>query len=209
MEQHTLKNGLRRIIASVPQEDRPAENTVSVIQSGGLSPWVLHFWARFGTHRAYLGAVRSFASKLDRVVAVVSFPGAQAFEVEGQSSDPQAVDEIGIHFEGDQGSGGPWGVHAVRGQSVEGARSYRTAQGTNGAVVITGEVFGWAAQSAAGGTVAVAAGPSLGFGPVVVPAGIPIGGDCRGLLAPVSTWTFTGTDNFFIEYMPPGAQFDG
>jgi hypothetical protein len=170
---------------------------------------VLRFWARFGSHRAYLGAVRIYPSKLDRVCAVVSFPGAQAFEVEGEANDPSVTDEIAIHFEGIEGCGGPWGVQAVRGQSVEGARSYRAATGTNGAVTITGEVWGWAAQSTAGGSVAVVAGPGLSFGPVVVPAGIPIGGDCRGLLAPVSTWTFTGTDNYFIEYVPPGGQYDG
>jgi hypothetical protein len=209
MEITTLKNGIRRVVASVPQTDNPAENTVSVLMQGGLSPWVLHFWGRFGTHRAYLGAVRTFASRFERVVAVVSFPGARAIEVEGQSSDQAATDEVSVHFEGVPAYGGPWGVQPVRGQSVEGARSYRTAQGTNGVVTITGEVFGWAAESAAGGTVTVTAGPALSFGPVAVPAGIPIAGDCRGLLAPVSTWTFVGTDHYFIEYMPPGGQFDG
>ena len=209
MSQYTLKNGIHRVVASVPQEDHPTENTVSVVLSGGIAPWVLRFWARFGTHRAYVGAVRAFAGKLDRVVAVCSMPGALAWEVEGAANDAALEDEVAIHFEGIEARGGPWGVFPLPGISVDGARSYRLAPGTNGVVTITGEVYGWAAESAAGGTIGVIAGPSLSFGPLAVPAGIPINGDARGLLAPVSTWTFTNTDHYFIEYVPPGGVFDG
>jgi hypothetical protein len=210
MAKTTLKNGLQRRVASVPQDGHPGENTVAVVVSGGVLPWVLRFWARIGSLHAYVGAVRTFAMPGDRVVAVVSMPGATAFEVEGQANDPTAVDEIGIHFEGIDSRGGPWGVHAMPGVSVDAARSYRVLTGTAGVMTVTGEVWGWAATaSVAAATVAVAAPPGLAFGPVAVPVNGEVNGNARGILAPVSTWTFVNTDSFLIEYLPPGIVFDG
>lgn len=210
MAKITLKNGLQRRVASVPQDGHPGENTAAVVVSGGSVPWVLRFWGRVGPLRAYVGAVRLFAAPGDRVVAVVSMPGATAFECEGQATDPAAVDEIGVHFEGIEARGGPWGVQAIPGMAVDAARSYRVATGTAGVVTVTGEVWGWAATaSVAGATVAVAAPPGLAFGPVPVPVNGEAGGNARGILAPVSTWTFVNTDGYLIEFLPPGTTFDG
>jgi hypothetical protein len=209
MAKITLKNGLQRRVAAVPQDGHPGENTVAVVVSGGTVPWVLRFWARIGALHVYVGAVRLFAVPGDRVVAIVSMPGATAFECEGQANDPTAVDEIGIHFEGIEARGGPWGVQAVPGVSVEYSRSYRVVTGAAGAVVVTGEVWGWAAWATApGATVAVAALPGLSFGPVAVPPNGSVRGNARGILAPVSTWTFVGTSGYMIEFAPPIGAFD-
>lgn len=212
MSELTLKNRVRRVIASQPQEGHPGENTVAVIVSGGTIPWVLRFWAMYGKHRAYVGAVRTFVNSNERVVAVCSMPGATHWEVEGSGST-SAEDEIAVHFEGIEARGGPWGVSAMPGNSVDGARSYRVATGTAGAIVITGEVFGWAAYAVvAGATVQAVATPALtDFEPIAlpVPNGGSVNGNAMGLLAPVSTWTFTNTSAFMIEYVPPGILFDG
>jgi hypothetical protein len=207
----TLKNGVRRRIASLPEEGSSnGENTVAVSATGASLPWVLRFWARLGRSSVYIGAVRIFASQENRLVAICSIPGAREFEVEGQAQDGAVVDEIAVDFEGIDARGGPWGVHAIRGNSVDGSRSYRVITGTVGAVTVTGEVFGWAAWTTqAGGTIAVAALPALGFGPIDVPQNGAINGNAMGLLAPVSTWTFTNTDGYSIEYVPPGSFYDG
>ncbi len=209
MSELTLKNRVRRSIVSAPQEDHAVENTVSCIVAGGTIPWVLRFWAHLGSNRAYAGAVRIFPARDHRVVAVCSLPGARYWEVEGEGATT-AIDEIEVHFEGMEACCGPYGVHPVPGNSVSGSRSYRTASGVAGVVAITGEVFGWAAYATvAGASVAVAANPALGFGPIAVPAGGATNGNAMGLLAPVSTWTFTLTDAYFIEYVAPGTFYDG
>lgn len=210
MAEFTLKNGLQRRIASVARDGHPGENTVAVILSGGIVPWVLRFWARLGPNLAYIGAVRVFANPTQRVAAVLSMPGAQAFEVEGQANTPNAVDEIGVDFEGLEARGGPWGVFPIPGVSVPWARSYRVLTGTVGVVPVVGEVWGWAARATnPGATVTVSALPGLSFGPVAVPANGEVHGDARGILAPESTWTFAGTSGYIIEYAPPGGGFDG
>lgn len=204
-----LQNGVRLVAASVPQEDHPDENTVGVVVTGGTLAWVLRFWARLGTHRAYLGGVRLHAMTRTRVAAIVSCPNARAFEVEGQATS-NAADALEIHFEGLQARGGPWGVQAMPGVSVPYARSYRVLTGAAGVVPVVGEVFGWAARaSAAGATVAATAGPGLTFGPVAVPINGSVQGNCMGAMAPASTWTFVGTDGYLIEYFPPIGEFDG
>jgi hypothetical protein len=209
MSEATLKNGVRRTIASSPQEDHAGENTVSVVVAGGTIPWVLRFWARFGIARAYVGAVRIFPTRDHRVVAVCSMPGATQWEVEGIGATT-ATDELEIHFEGCESCCGPFGVHAIPGNSVDGSRSYRVTRGTAGTVTVTGEVFGWAAHAIlAGASVSVAANPALAFGPIDVPQFGAVNGDGRGLVAPVSTWTFVNTAGFFIEYVAPGTVFDG
>jgi hypothetical protein len=205
-----LQNGVRSVAASVPQEDHPTENTVAVVITGGTLPWVLKFWARLGTHRAYLGGVRLHATNFARVAAIVSCPNARAFEVQGQATDPAAQDALQVHFEGLDARGGPWGVQPVPGVSVAYARSYRVLTGAAGVVQVVGEVYGWAARaSAAGATVAAAAGPGLAFGPIAVPVNGSVQGNCMGAMAPVSTWTFVGTDGYLIEYFPPLGEFDG
>jgi hypothetical protein len=211
MSKYTLRNGIRRTISSVPEEQNfTGENTVSVSVTGGVMPWMLHFWARIGTSRVYVGAVRVFAAQQTRLVAIVSIPGAKEFEVEGKGNNAATDDELAVEFEGIEARGGPWGVHPIPGNSVNGARSYRVLTGTNGSVVVTGEVWGWAAYAtAAAATVAVAALPGLGFGPIGVPINGSVQGDARGILAPVSTWTFTNTSGFLIEFFPPGGLFDG
>lgn len=207
---HTLKNGVADIVASVPQEDHPTESAVTLIATGGTIPWLLKVFARLGSRRAYVGAVRTFATRAQRVVAVCSLPGAAIWEVEGRGAT-DTIDEIGIHFEGDVAPLVMPGVHAIPGNSIDGARSYRIAQGVSGSVSVTGEVFGWAAHTTlAGATVACSANPSLSFGPIDVPINGSVKGDCKGLLAPVSTWTFVNTSGFFIEYVAPGADiYDG
>jgi hypothetical protein len=206
-----LRNGVRSSVASLPQTDHPAEDVVSVVVNGGKIPWVLRFWARLGIHRVYMGAVRIFASRTHRLVAVLSAPGALAFEVEGKGADTTR-DDLEIHFEGIQSRGGPWGVTAIPGNSVLGARSYRvlTGVGDPATVPVIGEVHGWTAYTTqAGGTVTVAALPALGFGPVIVPQNGSISGNAMGLLAPASTWDFLNVDSYMIEYIPPGTEYDG
>lgn len=212
MSESTLKNRVRRRIASAPSADLQDENSVAVVVRGGTIPWVLRFWGRFGDDLAYAGAVRIFPAKFARVVAICSMPGARQWEVEGRGAT-DAVDEIAVHFEGIEAKGGPFGVQPVAGVSVAGGRSYRVATGTNGNIVITGEVFGWAAwATAAAATVQAVANPALtDFAPIAlpVPAGGAVQGNAMGLLAPISTWTFTNTAAFMIEYVPPGIVFDG
>lgn len=200
----TLKNRIRRSILSSPQEDHPNENTVACIVAGGTIPWVLRFWAHLGSNRAYAGAVRIFPSRDHRIVAVCSMPGARNWEVEGEGATT-ATDELEIHFEGMESCCGPFGVHAVPGNSVAFGKSYTVATGTAAVVQIVGEVWGWAAYAtAAGATVTVAAPPTAGFGPIAVPVNGEVSGNARGILAPVSTWTFAGTSGYLIEYMAPG-----
>ena len=206
----TLKNGIRRRIGSLPQEgETEGENTVSVFASGALVPWVLRFWARLGPNSVYVGAVRIFAAQENRLVAICSIPGARWFEVEGRAAD-DSVDELLVDFGGLEAKGGPWGVHPIHGASVDGSRSYRVIRGTAGVVTVTGEVWGWAARSVLpAATIGVTAQPGLGFGPIDVPQNGSVQGDARGMLAPVSVWTFTNTAAFFIEYFPPGSVYDG
>jgi hypothetical protein len=193
----------------VPQEDHAAENTVAVVVQGGTIPWVLRFWAMLGSNRAYAGAVRIFPMKDARIVAICSMPGARSWVVDGRGAT-SAPDEIDVHFEGIEARGGPWGVHAIPGASVDGTRSYRVERGTFGPVTVIGEVFGWAAHAVLpGATVGVTANPYLNFGPIDVPNGGAVNGNCRGLLAPVSNWLFTNTAGFFIEYVAPGTLYDG
>ena len=142
-------------------------------------------------------------------MALVCVPGATAYEVTGEVSIPGTIDQLQVDLEGIEATGGPWGVQAVRGHSVDGARSYRALSGVSGGpIIVQGTVFGWTAYSVGGGSVTVAAGPSLSW-TVPVPAGATASGDCRGRLAPLSAWTFAGTDSYFIEYEPPGETFDG
>lgn len=210
MSDNYLRNGARQVVASVPQADHDAEDVVAVLVDGGKIPWVLRFWARLGSGRAYIGAVRVFAARTHRVVAVLAMPGARAFEVEGKGVDTTA-DDLEIHFEGIQGRGGPWGVTPIVGNSVLNARSYRVLTGVGAlGVICTGEVHGWTAYTTqAGGTVTVTALPALTFGPIIVPQNGAISGDAMGLLAPVSTWDFVNVDTYMIEYIPPGIEFDG
>jgi hypothetical protein len=211
MSEKYLQNGVRSIIASVPQTDHGAEDVVAVLVNGGRIPWVLRFWARLGAGRVYIGGVRVFASRHHRLAAVLSVPGAQAFEVEGKGVNT-TVDNLEIHFEGIQGRGGPWGVAAIPGVSVLGSRSYRvlTGVGDPATVICTGEVFGWTAfTTQAAATVSVAAQPALTLGPIIVPQNGSISGNAMGLLAPVSTWDFVNVDSYMIEFVPPGVEFDG
>lgn len=211
MPDNYLRNGVRSMVASVPQQDHDFEDVVAVLVNGGKIPWVLRFWARLGTERVYIGAVRVFASRQHRLAAVLSVPGARGFEVEGKGADTTR-DDLLIHFEGIQGRGGPWGVTPVPGISVLGARSYRvlTGVGDPATVVCTGEVLGWTAYTTqAAATVSVAALPALGFGPIIVPQNGSISGDAMGLLAPVSTWDFVNVDSYVIEFVPPGLEYDG
>jgi hypothetical protein len=210
MADNLLQNGVPRFVASIPN-DPNGENTVAVIADGGSGPWVLRFWAMLGTLRTYVGAVRFFADRHARLVAVVSVPGATSFECEGMAANVATTESLRVTFEGIEARGGPWGVSAIPGLSVAGARSYRVASGNAGGVVtITGEVYGWAAETTlAGGTVSVSALPGLGFGPTVVPQNGSVRGDAMGLLAPESTWTFANVNAWMIEYVPPGLDFDG
>lgn len=201
----TLKNGLQGVVASVPQSDHQTESAVTCIATGGTIPWTLRFFARLGSRRAYVGAVRTFATKSERVVAVCSLPGAAIWEVEGRGAT-DVQDEIGIHFEGDVSPLIQPGVHAIPGNSVAGARSYSVLTGTVGSVVVTGEVLGWAARSDVAGASVVVTSPfgGLNFGPIGVPEGGEVNGNCQGLIAPISTWTFVNTSGYLIEYVPPG-----
>ena len=209
MADNLLQNGVPRIVASIPN-DPNGENTVAVIADGGSGPWVLRFWARLGGLRTYVGAVRFFADRHARLVAIVSVPGAASYECEGMAADVTSSESIRVTFEGIESRGGPWGVTAIPGLSVAGARSYRVERGTSGVVTITGEVFGWAAETTlAGATITVSADPAIGFGPITVPQNGAVRGNAMGLLAPVSTWTFANVDAWIIEYVPPGLDFDG
>src|SRR5512136_1107282 len=202
----TLKNGLAGKVASVPQEDHATESAVTVIATGGTIPWTLRFYAKFGTRRAYVGSVRTFATKAQRVIAVCSLPGAAIWEVEGNGAT-DAADEIGIHFEGDVSPLVIPGVHAMPGNSVNGARSYSVITGTVGSVTVTGEVMGWAARSDVAGASLSVTSPfgNLALGPIGVPEGGEVNGNCQGLIAPVSTWTFVNTTGYLIEVVPPGS----
>jgi hypothetical protein len=206
-----IRNGIPRVIGSVHEDASiGGENTVSVVQSGGTLPWRLRFYALLGSQRVQIGSVRTFAATTDRLVAVISVPGARGFAVDGSATDPNSNESIEVHFEGMQCIGGPFGVHAIPGFSVDGARSYRLLAGVNGAVTVTGQVWGWAAfATAPGATVAASAGPALALGPAPVPTNGSVRGDARGIMAPVSTWTFTGTSGYLIEYTPPAGVFDG
>lgn len=211
MPETYLQNGVRDIVASIPQEDHVEEDVVAVMVNGGKIPWVLRFWARLGNNRVFLGAVRTFASRHHRLVAVLAAPGARAFEVEGQGID-DTDDVLAIAFEGCPGRGGPWGVTAIPGNSVRGCRSYRveTGVGSPAIVTVTGEVHGWAAYTAqVGGVVLIQADPNLTIGPIGVPQNVGTRGNAMGLLAPISTWTFGNVDRYLIEYIPPGTEFDG
>lgn len=208
-----LRNGILQPIGSRPQEGR-AEDCAAIVVSGGTVPWVLRISARCGNFVARLGAVRVYPMPISRVVAFVASPGAKGFEVSGYAlTDPAAgiaTDSLDVHIEGTPARGGPWGVQAVPGFSVLQSRSYRVLTGVAGVVNVTGEIHGWAAWAAgAGATVAAAALPTLGFGPVGVPAGGAVRGNCLGEMAPVSTWTFTNTSGYLIEYFPPFGESDG
>lgn len=212
MAQNTLQAGNpTRRVASMPQSNRPGENTHAVIAQGAQYPWVLHFVSVIGGHKTHVGSVRTFPTvRESALVAIVSIPGAVAVEVWGQCAVPNVTDEVRIDFEGIEAKGGPWGVHPIPGASVAGGRSYRVVTGVaGGPIVVTGTVLGWTATSTAGGTVTATAQPSLTIGPIVIPAGTTISGDAREMLAPSSNWTFAGTDSFVIEYIPPNGQFDG
>lgn len=209
MANFTLRNGVRRKVGSMPQ-DGGSENTVAVTQSGGIMPWVLRFWAHLGGRRVYVGAVRTFVHSGDRLVAILSIPGASHYEVEGIGNNLATADEIAIDMVGLDARGGPWGVHAVPGNSVDGARSYRVLTGVSGAVNVVGTVFGWAARTnVAAATVACSVGPAVAFGPIGVPINGEVNGDALGLLGPESTWTFVNTTGYVIEVVPPGPNFDG
>jgi hypothetical protein len=214
-----LQTGIQRRVSGLPSiQDastltNQGPNAASIVAIGGTLPWVLRIWGQFGKGLSYVGAVRVFPRQGSRLVAVVSAPGARWYEIEGVCSTPvgtSAIDEMGIEIHPCVAAGGAWGVQPVLGNSVDGARSYRVLTGASGVVAVTGEVFGWAARSVlAGATIAVAAGPALGFGPIGVPQNGEVHGDARGLMAPVSTWTFTNTSGYVIEYVPPGPIFDG
>jgi hypothetical protein len=201
----TLKNGARDVIASVPQEGHPTESAVTVLATGGTIPWTLRFYARFGTRRAYAGSVRTFPTKEQRVIAVCYLPGAAIWEVEGVGAT-NAKDEIAIHFEGDERVGLPPGVHAMLGNSVDGARSYAIATGTSGNVNITGEILGWAARTDVPGATVSITSPfgNLALGPIAVPEGGEVNGNGKGLIPPLSSWAFVNTTGYLIEYIPPG-----
>lgn len=212
MTQNTLQAGNpARRIASVPQGDSKGENTHAIIAQGSVHPWVLHFVSVIGGRKCLVGSVRTFpTSKEAHLVAIVSIPGAVSVEVWGQCSVPSVKDEMSIDIEGIEAKGGPWGVFPIPGASVAGGRSYRVITGVaGGPIVVTGTVLGWTATSTAGGTVTATALPSLTIGPIVIPPGSTISGDARGLLSPVSNWTFVGTDSYAIEFVPPDGQFDG
>jgi hypothetical protein len=206
-----LTNGVRNIVASEPQRDHDTEEIVAVMVNGGRIPWVLRFWARLGASRVYIGGVRIFASRTNRLVAVLSAPGARSFEVEGKGADT-TPDNLEISFEGVPGRGGPWGVTPIPGNSVLGARSYRVLTGVGSPAIVncTGEVHGWTAYTTqAGATIVITAQPNLVLGPIIVPQNGSISGDAMGLLAPVSVWTFGNVDAYLIEYVPPGLEYDG
>jgi hypothetical protein len=204
-----LENGVRKIVSCKPADGRP-DDCYSVVVNGGILPWVLRFRAKLQNCAPYVGAVRIFPSQLERLVAIVSVPGAVSLEVEGSATDRATRDRIGIHIESTICRGGPWGVTPIHGVSVDGARSYRVITGVSGAVVVTGQVYGWAARAvAAGATVSAAAGPALAIGPIGVPPNGEVNGDARGLMAPISTWTFVNTTGYILEVVPPGDVFDG
>jgi hypothetical protein len=212
MPHYSLRNGIRKTVPDIQQGAQIAGNGMSVVMTGGIIPWVLRFWAFFGTHRSYVGAVRTFATQNSRVVAVCAMPGASSWEVEGRGAT-NAADEIELHLEAEDCRGGPFGVTALIGNSVEAGRSYRVLDGVSGPVVVEGEVYGWAAWAiAAGATVQAVAPPNLqAFMPLAlgVPQNGSVRGNARGAISPVSAWTFTNTSQFMIEYFPPGIVFDG
>ena len=217
MAKFTLRNGQRKTVPDIPQGSEIVGSTMSVVMTGGVIPWVLRFWAKFerhGSYRSYVGAVRTFAAKNSRVVAVCSMPGATSWEVEGQGATA-AVDEIELHLDAIETCGGPFGgVRALPGNSVDACRSYRVLDGVSGGpIAVVGEVYGWAAwATAANATVQAVAPPGLtGFLPLAlaVPQNGSVRGNARGAFAPVSAWTFTNTSQYMIEYFPPGTEFDG
>jgi hypothetical protein len=207
-DRYTLRNGVYREVTSVGANGR-RENTVCIVQTGGVIPWVVRLWANLGIQRVYCGAVRSYPTRTTRLIAVASVPGADTWTAEGQGATT-AADEISIEFLGTTDGAGFVGVKPVLGASVEGARAYRAVSGTAGTVTISGEIWGWAAHaSLPGASVSCSGDPALAFGPIDVPANGGTSGDCRGLMAPTSTWTFAGTDGYFIEYVPFGNTYDG
>ena len=209
MSDNLLQNGVPRTVASIPSTPS-GENTVAVVVSGGSGPWLLRFWAFVGNQRTYVGAVRFFADRHSRLVAIVAIPGAVRYECEGMAADVNSRESIEIQFEGIESRGGPWGVTPIHGISVDGARSYRVATGVSGTFTITGQVYGWAAETTlAGAGVTVTADPAVLFGPITVPQNGSVRGNAMGLIAPVSTWTFTNVNAWMIEYVPPGLDFDG
>jgi len=206
MRNVNIRAGLRDVITFEP---KTAENAVSVVVQGGTVPWCLHFRAQIADRRAYVGSVKLFATKDPRLVAVVSCPGASKWEVSGEPTVLGAKDQIEVALNGHESKGGPWGVVPIAGNSVDGARAYRIISGTSGGpIVVTGTVYGWTAYSVAGGSVTCTASPAFSF-TVPIAAGTSVSGDCRGCAPPVSNWTFTGTDSYFLEVLPPGGAFDG
>lgn len=203
-----LRNGVRDVVASIPQADHDQEECVAVIINGARVPWFLRFYARLGSNRIFIGGVRIFASRQNRLVAVLAVPGCRSFEVEGRADDSTIGDVLEVDFEGVPGRGGPWGVTAIPGNSVFGGRSYQVLTGAGGGpITCTGEVHGWTAYTTlAGGTVTVTGPLGLTLGPIIVPQNGSVSGDAMGLLAPVSIWTFANVQSYVIEYIPPGVE---
>lgn len=207
-DNNVLNSAVPGTICTTPGADGK-DNCIAVSMLGGAAPWLLRFWALLGGRRIYLGGVRTYVAQPERLVAIVSCPAAQRFEVEGHCYTTNSRDQISLFLTGFASTAGPWGVQAVPGNSVAGARSIRTLSGVNGAILVTGEVHGWRVRSAAGGTLTIQVSPTLTIGPIAVPAGVLVEGDFLGQLGPSSIWTFIGTDSYSIEMTPPGGLLDG
>lgn len=207
-DNNVLNSAVPGTICTTPGADGK-DNCIAVSMLGGAAPWLLRFWALLGGRRIYLGGVRTYVAQPERLVAIVSCPAAQRFEVEGHCYDSRLADQISLFLTGFASTAGPWGVQNVPGNSVEGSRSIRTITGVNGVILVVGEVHGWSVESAAGGTLTIVVSPTLTIGPITIPAGVPVSGNYLGKLGPQSVWTFVGTDNYLIETIPPGGTLDG
>jgi len=208
-DNNVLNSAVPQTICTTPSADGN-DNCIAVSMLGGAMPWLLRFWAMLGNRRVYLGGVRTFVAQPERLIAIVSCPAADKFEVEGNCYGTRgATDQISLFLTGFASTAGPWGVQAVPGNSISGSRSLRVLSGVNGAILVNGEVHGWAVTSAAGGTLTIVVSPTLTIGPIAIPAGVPVSGDFQGRLGPQSVWTFVGTDDYMIEMAPPGGTLDG
>lgn len=190
---------------------------MTLIASGSDVPWRLQIYAQGGTDGersgySYVGAVRllPWQGSADRVVAFAHVPGAQSWAIDGRPEQRTRRDELRLDLLSAEGSG-PFGVHSVRGASLDGSRSMRITSGVSGGPVnILGQVYGWSAVAGAVDATVLIYMPGMVFpGQVVtIPAGTSFGDELAQGSSDFVEFTFTNTLSYVIDWEAPGMGVD-
>jgi hypothetical protein len=180
-----------------------------------LSPWRLRFFVQGGdggeqSGFAYVGSVRTLPwnSGGDRVVAIACVPGARQWAVDGRPEQANYTSRLRLDMISSKCCG-TYGVQPMAGVSLPNAQSLQFLSGVDGAVSVPGICTGWTAVAGAAGATARIQMEGFPLGvPIIIPPNVALGDSFPGTAGVFTTFIFTDTLSYLIDYLVPGEGVD-